>query len=97
MASERPDVPELGNDVRSKTLLDVQIEAIGVRRAEVVIHRKEVDDARACDRLSQWGEDELSRGPDIHARQGIGTGHRVDAGRIILHADGPAILRTAQV
>src|SRR5271156_468927 len=97
MASERPHVPELGNDVRAKTLLDVQIEAIGVRGAEVVIHGKEVDDARACDRFGQWGEDELSRSPDIYARQGVGAGHRVNAGGVVLHAVGSTILCAAQI
>ena len=35
--------------------------------------------------------------PDIHARQRIGVGYRVDAGWIVLHSNRAAVLSAAQI
>jgi len=93
----RSHISNLSDDIRTKTLLDVKVIAIGIRGAEVWVHREDVDDPGTCDRLCQGSKDELAGSPDRYAGDGIGGGHWVNACRIVLHADGSAILGVFQI
>ena len=58
--------PDLADDIRSITLLDIDVVTIGIGRAELIIYRKQVDNPSARNRIRQGGEDLLARRPDRH-------------------------------
>ncbi len=97
MTGGASNISNLGDGISTKTLLNVQVIATRIRRAEIRIHSKQVDDPSAGNRFGQRGKDKLARTPDIYPRQRIGAGDGIDACWIVLHPKRPPILRAAQI